>query len=595
MQDRSVMKEWKSLPNYSLLPGIGSLTRSGLQDPVHEPTEEELAEQRGQWLSQLFSENPQLVSLRERLLPWTGGRSFANVVHSDPATVLAHVSRHTVLELVVQHLRAIGMHLTARAIERESGHPFQVLEQPWDKTDLSLVVSLGVLPLEDPWAMTDDSNHHYVEEFIDEDFFASPYREDPMLLYQELLDLDLHVVYAEDKPRSLGTMRIASLRRLVVFLATSNPLDEDIHRFFLVLHTATSSRHFFEHLVTLFNCHVMSQDDPETHAKLLAIQDSLQPAVINLLKKWTYFQGLFIGRKALKACGDFLRGILETPFLCEKFEKFAWAILDLIPKLTSGMKQGQLSDPREQPDIPDAQILFRPTLKMIDPSSLEVARQITLIFHAAFRAVHSREFMVALGSEGELYQTPTLAEFFSFGERLTRLSLETLLAAPDKNQAAAQLLEIANQLEVLCNFDALSSILGALRRTELGLLPFLQQATVRDNLRRLVARCGDDPASVESYKDAIRRQYDSWNSTIPNVKVELRDSMADRSPSFINNMINWEKRWKNSAETSMLYRFQNKPYNFWPVPQIQTVINRGPSLTEEQIHARLNDFVRSAK
>jgi hypothetical protein len=562
---------------------------------VHEQTDGELAEQRGQWLSQLFSENPQLVSLRERLLPWTGGHSFANVVHSDPATALTHVSRYTVLELVVQHLRAIGMHLTAEAIERESGHAFQRLEEPWDKTDLSLLVSLGVLPLEDPWTITDDPHHHYVEEFLEEDFFASPYREDPMLLYQELLRPDLRVEYVPDKPPSLGTMRVASLRRLVVFLAMSNPLDHDIHRFFLVLHTVTSSRHFLEHLVTLFNCHIMSQDDLEVHANLLQIQDFLRASVINLLKKWTYFQGLFIGRKALKACVDFLRSILENPSLCEKFEKFAGALLDFLPKLTSGMKRGQLSDPRDQPDIPDPQILFRPTLKMVDPSALEVARQITLIFHAAFEAVHSREFMVALGSEGELYQTPTLAEFFGFGERLTRLAIETILAAPDKNQAAAQLLDIANQLDLLYNFDALSSILGALRRPELGVLPFLQQATVRENIKRLVAQCGDDPANAEPYKEAIRSQYEAWNPTIPNVKVELRDSMADRSPSFINNLINWEKRWKNSEETSMLYRFQNKPYNFWSVPQIQTVINRGPSLTEEQIHEQLNEFARSAK
>jgi hypothetical protein len=97
--------------------GIGSLTRGGpFGDNRPGLTPEELAEQRGQWLNQLFTESPQLAALRERLLPWTGGLSFAHVVHSDPAAVLSHLNRHTVLELVFQHMHSIGMHLTAGAI-----------------------------------------------------------------------------------------------------------------------------------------------------------------------------------------------------------------------------------------------------------------------------------------------------------------------------------------------------------------------------------------------------------------------------------------------------------------------------------------------
>jgi hypothetical protein len=572
-----------------------SPSRPLLLDPVPDYSPEELTDQRGQWLSQLFCDNPQLAALREQLLPWIGGHSFANVVHSDPAMILAHVNRYTVLELVVQHLHSLGMHLAAEVIERESGHVFQTVDQPWDKTDLSLLVSLGVLPQEDPWAVGDDPRNIYIDEFLEEDSFASPYREDPNLLHQELLDPELNIIFQPDKERTLATIRAASLRRLVVILATQNPSDEYVGRFFLVLPTTTTSMHFLEHLIVLFNCHTLAQDNHEAHKRILARQEELQSAAIDIIKKWTYFHGLFIGRAALDACGEFLRGVLQNARLCERFEKCALTILESLPSLTYGMKLRQLPAPQAPPDIPDPQIIFKPALRLTDPSPEEVARQITMVFHAAFKAVHSREFMVALGGQGESYQTPTLSEFFGFGERLTRFALETFITASDKNQTVAQLFEIAARLDALANFDGLASLLRALRRTELCSLPFLQQASVRDAVRRLVARCGDDATNLDPYRDAIKAQYERWDPTIPNLRTEVRNSLADRSPPFIDHLINWEKRWKNSEETAVLYRFQNRPYNFWPISQIQAAINRGPSLTEEQIQKGLKEFARCSK
>jgi hypothetical protein len=566
----------------SVLPG------SVLDSPV-ELTPTELLEQRSQWLHQLFSENPQLLALRERLLPWTGGYSFANVVHSDRAAVPAHVNRHTVLELVYQHLHSIGMHLTAESIREESGHSFQNSDQPWNATDLLQLVSLGVLPTEDAWTMPEDPHHQFLEENLEVDFFASSYREDPHLLLEELLDPSLRVEYSNAEVHNLGTIKLASLRRLVVFLCSEEKVfDEDIQRFFMILTTITSSRHFVEHIITLFDCLKLLPADHESYQNLAKRQDLLRMSVINIIKKWIGFQGLFIGLKAIKLIAQFIRRIIEdTEDDLSKFARFARPILESLPRLKYGTKSGQLNEPEEQPEIPDPQILFRPNLTLIDPTAVEVARQITLIFHAAFKAVHSREFMVALGTREESYRTPTLAEFFEFGPNLTRLALETIVTAPDKNQAVAQLHEIAVQLGHLSNYDAMSCVLRALLKTELCALPFLQQPAIRDSLAQLTAQCGEDWSNQEPYQAAIQDHYQKWLPAIPNVRTELRLYRADQSPSFIGGLINWEKRWNDSAETAKLYRFQARGYSFWPIPQIQKVLFKGPSLTQDQLQEKL--------
>lgn len=560
------------------------------EQPPPPSTPEELMEQRSQWMTHILSENPQLLALRERVLPWTGGYSFANVVHTDTTAVLAHINRHKILELIYQHLNAIGMHRSAEILQAESGQEFQSSDQPWDKTDLLLLVSLGILPREDPWAILPDPHHQFVEESLEEDFFASPYREETTDMINELLDDESNAVFEPDMPHSLDTLKCASLKRIIILVTTSND-DADRERFFLILHSITSSYHCLEHLITLFDCAQLAQDDEEKYNILIEKQTDLRKRVINLITKWTKFHGLFIGRKTIKCIGQFLRRILDNPDLYPSIEMYAKPIYSNLPSLTYGMKPGKQPNP-DQPDIPDPQVIFRPNLRLIDPSPTEVARQITLIFHAAFKAVHSREFMVALGKQCVSHQTPTLAEFFEYGGRLTLLCLETIVTSIDKNAAILQFLEIGSKLADLCNFDALAALIRALRCPEFSELSVWQAPAARENLKRLYIASGDDLLNRSKYEETVRQRYTSWATTIPNLRTELKSNDADNSPSFYDQLINWEKRWKISQKTHMLYRFQNKTYNFWPIPQIQNVIIKGPTLAPKLIQEKMDDLIR---
>lgn len=566
------------------------------RDGSAKASNEKLTEERSKWLSKLLAENPQILALRERVLPWTGGYSFSNVVHTDTTAVLSHINRHKILELLYQHLCAIGMNRTAETLQKECGHEFQKIDQRWDKTDLLLLVSLGVLTREDPWEIVEDPHHQFVEEYLEEDFFASPYRENPETIVEELLNPAQNILLIDGEVEErLSTIKAASLKRLVVFLAVSSSdqlSDDEIHRFFLTLHSITSSYHFLEHLMALFYCQNLTVNSDEEREKLIELQPRLRVNVINLIKKWTNFHGLLIGRKTIKSISQFLRRILDNPTEYQNVEKFAKPILSSLPQLTYGQKTGVLPDPTTQPAISDPQIIFRPNLKLTDPDPIEVARQITLLFHTSFKAVHSREFMVALGIQRVSHQTPTLAEFFDFGERLTLNALESIVLAKDKTYVITQLLEIASNLDILGNYDALACIVRALNREELKFLPIWQQQTQRETLKRLIERSGDDFRTQNEYIQNVNNRFESWDQTIPNLRTELTVDVADKSPSFINGLINWQKRWSISKKTLVLYRFQNKCYSFWPIPQIQKVINKGPSLTVTQIQEKLNDIRR---
>ncbi|OHS95014.1 RasGEF domain containing protein [Tritrichomonas foetus] len=553
---------------------------------------ESLAEERSQWLSQVTNDNLQLFALRERVLPWTGGHSFANLVHTDTTAILPHVNRYSILELVYQHLCAIGMYNTAETLQEESQLKFQHSKQPWDKTTLMLLVSLGILPHENPWNIAPDPHHHFVDENLEEDFFASPYRDSKMCeIYKELQNPNINAIYNENSGRkqTLNTLIRGSLNRLVVLVTTTGDQHalQDMTRFFLSLHAITSSEHFLEHLITLFDLNY------EEHPNLPYGQSQLRLMIVNLIKKWVNEHGKFIGNKTIKAIGRFLRRVMEDP-ACQNVYKYTQTVLTYLPDIQYGPKNQRTPTATEQPIISNYQILFQPNLKLIDPDPTEVARQITLLFHNAFKVVHSREFIIASRIQGISHQTPTLSEFFDFGKKLTLLAFETITQAQDMGNAITRTLQIAEALDKLNNFHALACIIQALQQKVIMLHPVMQNPANKEKYEHLYNRSGENPKTLQDYSEKVKALFDECLPAIPNLMTEFHMSTSNTnstensksSPTIDNDgLINWEMIWANSYKALVYYWFQFKckPYLFYAIPQIQDLINRGPTLTKEQL------------
>jgi len=147
-------------------------------------------------------------------------------------------------------------------------------------------------------------------------------------------------------------------------------------------------------------------------------------------------------------------------------------------------------------------------------------------------------------------------------------------------------LSVAEHLVNICNFDAAACVLRALRRDELRVIDLFGQAQVAETLKRLTERSGEDPKETGAYTKEVRANFESWKATLPNIRAELKEEI-DKRPQFVDGLINWEKRWLISQKPAMLYRFQNKPFMFWSIPQIQSVIQMGPTMTENEVFEKL--------
>lgn len=585
----------------------------------------DISEEQSQWLPKILAENPQILDLRERILPWTGGYSFSNIVHSDTSTVLSHLNRHKVLELIYQHLMAIGMHQTADILKEECGHEFQLIDQNWDKTDLLILVSLGILPREDPWKIQPDPHHQFIKEEVEEDFFSSQYTEDPRLIYKELQDPNYNVVYHEDTENpSIKNVQLASLRRLIL-IALSTVSEDEINQFFLSLHLVTSPHHFLEHLVYLFDFEPPSDVEFNYTAEM---KSQNRRNIINLVKKWINYHGFFIGSNTIKLITRFQSRILkDNSEEISTFHHYSRTMLQPLNKLHTGLPLDQTKV--VPPIIPDPQILFHPNLKITDPHPTEVARQITLVYHTSFKAIYSREFIIGARDHSTSHQTPTLTEFAHFGKRLTVLFLEQIVTAygsndkPSVNDVISAIIEIGKALQGLYNYEGLACIVRALRRKDILSLPYFQQHDNRATLEKLYEHSGEEPTSFKNYLKEVNNNFVNRTPCIPNIRAELNMNLigyfsnnpsaialytpylstqnkeyqsscsSDNSSSrynlsLVNGLINWEQIWSDSVRTAVWYRFQYQlRYHFYSIPQITKVIEKGPLFSEKQINEGL--------
>ncbi|KAH0789132.1 RasGEF domain containing protein [Histomonas meleagridis] len=546
---------------------------------------EEQARQWGIWLEEVLKENPQFLPLRERLLPWTGGYSFANVVHSDSQTTSAHINRYSTLELIYQHLTAIGMHQTAKSLEKETGLQFQNIEQPWDKTDLLLLLSSGVLPREDPWGPIKESHHSFTNEILDEDFYSSPYVESYRDIYKEIINPDFGVIY-EGSEKSFQSIKAASLRRIVVSIIIYKVTGDELNKIFLIINSFTSTYHFFQHLAAVYNADKCQMSE-EDRAKLMKGHEFNQIQVINVIRSWINFHGLFISRRTLKAIDEFLRKIISER-QSDSIVALAKALLDAIPTAKSGSILKTIGKPTVQPIIDNQQILFKPSLTILEPNPTEVARQVTLVFHDAYKKIHSREFVVALGDRAISQKTSALSEFFEIGRKFQLQILEAIVCATDKSKAISQVLTLCSDLNTLGNYDALSWIIKILEREELRNYLVKSDPNSFEKILQLDICAGVNANNKDEYATTLLNRFGKREPTIPNMQTEVKSIKPDSSPSYINGLINLKKRRPFAEKLAVLYRFQNQPYNFYTVSQIKKVIERGATLSETEILEKLS-------
>ncbi|EAY23525.1 RasGEF domain containing protein [Trichomonas vaginalis G3] len=569
-------------------------------EPKHEsPISNPLAEEQCQWLPRALEEDPELLALRERSLAWTGGISFANMIHTQLTASPVVFNRYSILQLIYNHFLSVGMENTAEKLQIESGHDFQVLEEPWERTGLRILASLGVLPSENPWDISGEVDCKFINEFLEEDLFSCHYRENQRLIYQEILNPSINIEFGQ-QDKTFKSITKCTLKRMIVIAVLGDLIDpnlkmkdEDVDLILISIQQITSNEHFLQNLFAMF---YLDFSDESASSEISSKVPNIKLRVVNLMQRWINFSGLFIGRKTLKLMLNFAQAILDSTDTSQEINECRPVLKNIvlqIPVLTYGIQN--IEEPTKQNPQISAEVvpkLFNPKFNLTIVESVEVAKQITLLLYDIYKLIPAREFAYMIQTRRFSMQVPKITEFLEATHRFERVIIEAIVKHGNRNEALNYILNLANCLDSLANYAALASIMKIITIPELKFS--IKQAKLEDQFLNAGKKVSSSNEGVQLYNNTIISRYDNSGPTIPNLSVDILSTAIPPGDNFIDGVaINWKRRYEIAKKLVIYYRFQNSPYGIWPVQQIQRMILNGGTIPDKILMEKLAGFPTS--
>jgi len=148
----------------------------------------------------------------------------------------------------------------------------------------------------------------------------------------------------------------------------------------------------------------------------------------------------------------------------------------------------------------------------------------------------------------------------------------------------AKFIKVAEHLRKFNNFNSLMAVLAGLNAAAVFRLKWTKDETgkaLQQSLRGLERLMNNTGASKE-YRNTLTNVNPP---AIPYLGVHLTDLtfVEDGNPDYVGNLINFTKRSLLYEVISKIQQYQQLPYNFHPIHQIQSYIKKYPSLEEAEL------------
>lgn len=541
--------------------------------PSHERlsfNDTELDEERAKWLPSILAKDSSILALRERMLVQTGGYSFACNKFAEKTVCDSHFNKFTSLELIYQHLNAIGMIQTAETLQLESGLDFQVNEnQSFERTSLRILTSLGVLEGEDEWDIQPEPNINYVP--------ANTEKICQKTLYDEPINTLKELVNLKEKSNDIDILQ-PTLSQLVARLIFTDLNEYEKELLFIIILIHVPSQHFLKHLFAIYDCDKKYNEMSEESKIFFTTHSSaLKFSTVAMLAGWIRYFGTYIESRALKDISDFITTKkLRNSELQHEFNNIEFLLKEISPGKYRPLKE----EPSCAPIISDATLVLNPNTRIDKFNAEEVARQITLIFYTEFRKIPIEEFYYALNDKTISIKSPQINTLMQIGETMSLFFLDQLADSDDRLSTAIFMSDVCSHLYNFCNFEGLRCILQVLRYLqEYKMLPNHQHFS---NIMNLWKNLGGNYPDISDYKILMDNAASAKKPTIPNMRIELIYQNDKGKANVQNGKINFGKHKQIAEKIHSLYNYQNISFNFWPVHQMQMNLLREPKRSFEE-------------
>ncbi|KAJ3324870.1 hypothetical protein HDU76_013312 [Blyttiomyces sp. JEL0837] len=353
-----------------------------------------------------------------------------------------------------------------------------------------------------------------------------------------------------------------------------------LQAFLLTYRSFTTTTKFFNILTKRFLIMPppgLSDEEIEDWNK--AKRQPIRLRVFNVMKSWveTYCQDDEEDKMILTAMKQF-----ATTTMAQEIPAIGNQLLKLIERREQGGMKKILVTTQGR-DVPPP-ILPRSLrrIKFLDLDALEVARQLTIIESKEYNKLQPTEFLKKAWSDKENNFAVNVKAMIETSNQVAGWVAQSILSEKEPKKRASLIkhfINIAERCRLLNNFNTLMAILAGLNTAPIHRLNRtweLLSAKSQQSLESLRATM-DSTKNFSRYRETLH----SINPPcVPFLGFYLTDLtfIEDGSPDMLKgakpDMINFSKRMKTAEVIREIQQYQNVPYLFTPVPELQQFLKQ---------------------
>ena len=228
------------------------------------------------------------------------------------------------------------------------------------------------------------------------------------------------------------------------------------------------------------------------------------------------------------------------------------------------------------------------TFMQINP--VELARQLTLQFHTAYRRITPVECMISsfTGKEREA-RSPNLTRLTEQFNLLSYWVASSIVSFEDLSARAMSIeyfISCATELRVLQNFMSINAILAGINSTPVRRLTETWKRVPKSKSAAFT-KLREEMASNKNFANYRRALEDCVPPLCPYVGTFLTDLVfiEEGNPDFLKDfpdLINFSKRRQTAKVVQQILCYTKEPYNLEAIPSILTFLDNLEYLSEDQ-------------
>ncbi|KAJ6232182.1 ras guanine nucleotide exchange factor i-related [Anaeramoeba flamelloides] len=549
---------------------------------------------RTNWKERVFQQNPNILDLKERVIPISRCQSFARLYGPGKDQVREKLTNDIVLQLIMQNLITLGFRKTKKILEHEA----DVKYQPHFLKDsrLQKLIKNGMRDIEYVWQQTmsqqkngeESSNgnldimNHFKNMGLEED-------EDDEEGLTSVWDHEQNnIIYLESETSSSKTkgVKAASLNKLIELLTPETDQNIKYMKTFLMTYQSfTTPSKLLNKLMQRY--HVpMTEGITEEEYKIK--KQCIQIRVCNVLKTWISENFSELNRKLLDKIINFLDQTVSklNNTMAKTIKKKILRNLELGGQ--DFKNSTFMTDPPE-PKVPKN--IFSPDLSLFDIDEEEIARQLTLFEFQIYQKIRPPELLNLAWSKAKLkYRAPNVIALIHRFNEVSSWVVTTILKSERVRERAriiVRFCKLAEYLRSLNNYNGVMSVISGFENSAIWRLKYTFEEVPKRNLE-IIQELKKELSSDNSYRyyRSLLRKVDP--PCIPYLGVYLTDLtfIEEGNPNFINGLINFSKRRLIYEVIFEIQNFQNKGYNLQPVQQILSFLEKLPILDEKDVYSK---------